>query len=218
MKLMIKFALIALVMVSFLIPTNSFAQDATSEGESVLQKIKEKVEAIRENPKAYIGTVTDRTENSLQIKDLLGKIQQISIGNGVSISKTGKSTTDIKFSDVAIGDFVVAMGLAGNNNILDAKRILLTNPLEEPDRDIVFGKILEIQNKQIRVSEKSGAENTFSFPKSWSGPEISELDEGMNVLVVSITRDGKSTIRTIQTILTNDPPISAEDISPAPSN
>jgi hypothetical protein len=216
MKKIIKFLFLVTLLLAFVAPTRILAQDATNEGESVLQKIKEKVETLRQNPKAYIGTVTGKTENSLQIKDVDGKIQQISVNDGVTIVKTGKTNTEIKFTDVAIGDYIIAMGISTENNVLDAKRILLSSPIEEPKRKIVFGNISEIQGRDITITEAGDSENTYTFPKSWKGPEIKELDTDMRVLIVALTDGNKPTIRTIEIIKTAPPPTPDEN-TPTPN-
>ncbi len=196
---------ITFLLIIFLAMSGSFvlAADATPEGNSVLQKIKEKVEAIRKNPKAYIGTITDKTQDSIQIKNVIGKIQQISIKDNVQFVKIGKTQTSIKFTDIALGDFIVAMGYTNSNSLLDARRILLISPLLEAKRQIVFGNIESQDKKDMVITDTNNQKVSIVFPKSWKGPDLKELSQGQKVLVVVKEIDGKLTVRTLQVVTTS---------------
>ena len=171
------------------------------EGEnSIEEKIAKKVESTRKNSKAYIGTLTDITEDTFQIKNTLEEIQQISLSKDVDYLSVNKSTKTIDFEDVAIGDFIVAMGFVNGDEVLEAKRILVTDPLEEPERKILFGTIKEIVKKEITIEDANQEEYLLTFPRRWQGPEISELESEMKVLVVHEPDEDDLIIRTIEII------------------
>ena len=135
------------------------AQDSsTGEGE-ILNKIKQKVESVRKNPKASIGTITDKTKDSIQIKNLEGKIDSVTITEQTSFKRTNNDS-EIKFTDVAIGDYVAALGQSNTNNVLDAKKLLIVPPLSEPNRKTIFGSIVIINKKELVISEGT-AETTY---------------------------------------------------------
>lgn len=205
----------------FLLPLKEVhAQVASDEGDSVLQKIKQKVETIRKNPKAFAGTVTDKTQDSIQVKNLTGKIEQISIKGDVAFVKIGKSPSQIKFADIAIGDFIVAMGYTNGNSLLDAKRILLTAPPPELKRKMFMGEISEMKKREIIITDSNNQINAFSFPVKWKGPDLKVLKTGMKVFVISLENDkGVQIIRTIQItddLLSPTPPQKIK-LSPQPS-
>ncbi len=202
---MIKKIIILLALISFItvFPKIATAEDATSEGNTVLQKIKEKVEAIRKNPKAYIGTVTDKTQDSVQIKNIVGKIQQFAIKDNVQFVKIGKTNTTIKFTDIALGDFIVAMGYTNGNSLLDVRKVLLITPLVEPKRQIVFGNITSIDKKDMVITDNNNQKVSVVFPKTWKGPDLKELTMGLKVLAVINEVDGKLNVRTIQIVTTS---------------
>src|SRR3989338_9478112 len=86
--------------------TTLLAEEATDESDVIREKVREKVTKARLNPKAYIGTVTDKTNDSLQVKDIPGEIQLVAVNNSVSFVKTENSKAKVSFEDVAIGDFI----------------------------------------------------------------------------------------------------------------
>jgi hypothetical protein len=182
------------------------AATPANEGDAIRNKVKEKIEAVRANPKAFIGTVTDKTENSLQIKNTEGDIQFISVEGDVQIVKTTKNQVTIKFNDIAIGDFIVAMGIINatptssekeNKGVLLAKRILVTNPLKDPDRKVYFGQVTSNDKKILTINSISGNETILGFSKKWKGPEIKDIKIGNQVVVVSVPENGKEIIRTL---------------------
>jgi len=173
---------------------------ATDEGDPIREKVREKLEEVKKNPKAYIGTITDKLETSLQIKNALGEIQLISVDSeNVDFVKTSKSQTTIKYNDLAIGDFIIAMGFATNSNgVLAAQRILVSPQLETPKREIVFGQATGIAKNVLSLKDKQGKEWKLTFPKKWKGPEIKEIKEGEKVVAIVEQEENIYNIRTIE--------------------
>ena len=173
---------------------------ATDEGDPIREKVREKLEEVKKNPKAYIGTITDKLETSLQIKNALGEIQLISVDSeNVDFVKTSKSQTTIKYNDLAIGDFIIAMGFATNSNgVLAAQRILVSPQLEAPKREIVFGQATGIAKNVLSLKDKQGKEWKLTFPKKWKGPEIKEVKEGEKVVAIVEQEENIYNIRTIE--------------------
>ncbi len=94
--------------------------------------------------RAYIGTVTDISNGVIQIKTDKGDIQQISGTADASYVDTRNDTTKtIKSTDVAIGDYLVAMGIKDGNNILTSSRILVTDALKPPTRTSFIGVVTD---------------------------------------------------------------------------
>lgn len=192
------FLTIALVLISLLSYSPTRAQVATDEGSSVLQKVRDKVTALKKNPKAYIGTITDKTDTSIQLKGLNGKIELVAVSDLTNYSKINKTETEIKFTDIAIGDFVLVLGTLANSDVLNAQNVILsTNPPD--DRKVVVGNVKSIVKKQITINSSSGLQ-TFNFSTRWIGPEIQEINEGDVVVIISIITDGIPLVRTVETV------------------
>lgn len=199
----------------------SFAQEkeeATTSsdqenGQSDIRKrVTEKIEQAQNRPKAFIGTVTDISEDTLQIKNKEEEIQLISLNeNDTTFAQINDTTKTASFNDLAIGDFTVSMGYVNDSNVLDSKRILITSPIKEPVRKIVFGTVKQIVKKEITIVSNDGEEIVVNFPKKWKGPEINELEEGTQVAVVYLHEDNTLTIRTIEITNHKSSPVSENE-------
>ena len=174
-----------------------FAQSATSSGQAIKDRVLEKIEDVKNSPKAYVGTITDKSQNTLQLKTAKGEIKLISIDlAATTFVKVGTKTVVAKFDDVAIGDFIIAMGFKNGNDILNAKRVLITPAPELPKRKIVNGNVVSIVNKKVTF-ESQGVSYELKFPKKWQGPDIKELTQGDKIVVVGEIDGSILTLRSI---------------------
>ncbi len=175
---------------------------ATEAAESIINKVKEKIGIVKKNPTAYIGVITDKSQDSLQIKNTLGEIKLASIEDNASFVKLSKSSEKISFADIAIGDFVVAMGFLPPENkkdVLLAKRILVTDPPEDLKIKVIHGTILKITGRIVSLKEDE-VEWQLHFPRRWEGPEIKELEVGDKLIAIGEPKDNTMTIRTIYVV------------------
>ncbi|MEJ2347680.1 MAG: hypothetical protein P8Y17_00565 [Patescibacteria group bacterium] len=175
-----------------------FAQEpATEEGDTIRDKVQQKVEEARTIPFSYIGTVTDIAEETIQINkhvfdgltETNGQIQQISINEeATTFVKIAKTTTTVNFSDVAIGDFIIAMGYKNGNDVLEAQRILITTPLEVTTRKALFGEPSDISSRSLTLKTQDG-DWSVEFGKTWVGPDLDEIGENDKVIVIGSAED-----------------------------
>ena len=128
--------------------------ESDTTGSAIRQKVAQKVSEAMNKPKAYIGTVTDIADSTIQIKAQNSEIQQISTSNdGITVvSSKGTVTKNVKLTDIAIGDFVVAMGYVNSNSVLLAQRILVVDPIDEPKVESVFGKVSDVSKKDLTIT------------------------------------------------------------------
>lgn len=137
---------------------------------------------------AYTGTVTDISSNTIQVKSDNGEIKQMSYNDQTVFVNALKKNVSVKSEDLAIGDFIVAMGLANGNKVLDSKRILITGPIVEN----------KYEAKSITIEKLSKTKiNDITMPKTWNGPELSDLSEGQRIITVGLTNDETYSLRTI---------------------
>ena len=186
----------------------TYAQETDSSEDSVRKKVEEKIESVLNKPKAYLGTITDKTDDTLQIKNLKGEIQFISVvPDDVTFVNVGTTSKAVEYTDVGMGDFIVAMGMQktestnkdNGNIVLEARRILITKEIEPVTRKISFGKVVKIE-KKILTLNSDNQEMQIEFPRTWKGPEINEISENDRVAIVSIPQNEKTIIRTIEII------------------
>lgn len=130
----------------------------TSSESGVREIVLKKVEDILNSPKAYLGTVTDIAEKTIQLKTDSGTIEQVSAADvELTVIKQNPTAKEVKLTDIAIGDYIVAMGYRNGNHVLNAKRILITQPQAAPQIKIYYGKIKSISKKEIIVNENDKA-------------------------------------------------------------
>lgn len=137
---------------SFKIDTSS--DNATDEAQ-IDKTVSLKLSQAQNPPKAYIGTVTDIADSTIQIKNMSSQIQQIETNKFdiTAVNTKGTSNKNIKLTDIAIGDFIIAMGYIDGNEVLDAQRILVTNVPDETKENISFAKIAGVSKKTFTISD-----------------------------------------------------------------
>lgn len=173
-------------------------EESTESSDAIRQEVQDKIEQAKTVPHFYMGTVTDIAEGTIQIRTSSGEIKQV--------STTEEETTyvslvndreEIEFSDVAIGDFLVAMGFRNSNEVLDAQRVLVTTPPGEVERVIVAGNILEITSGEVVMEKDGEQEITLDFPRVWKGPDLDELAQGEMLIAVGEADGNTISIRSI---------------------
>lgn len=158
MKKILILTIFLLTLFLFLVTVVS-AQDATVSSGTIREKVQEKVTQVLNSPKAYIGTVTDISATTLQIRKFSitegarnGEIQQIATSSETSVVSVGKTSKTLKFSDIAIGDFIVAMGYKNGNNVLEARRILVTEAVKASTRSAILAKVSKVMKTTLEVT------------------------------------------------------------------
>ena len=171
-----------------------------------------------------MGSITDISQNSIQIKDGKGEIKLISFNSeNIIVVNTIKKSVVVKSNDLAIGDYIISMGYVNEKSVLEAKRILITLPTEKTKRSIGLGTISILSKKEITIKDKNGNEITVKFPAKWEGPETKELEIGYKVVIVSEADDKNNLlIRTIgivnkTSVSTSEAPTVKDKLSPSPT-
>ena len=170
--------------------------EATTEADSIRQKVQEKLEKAQKVARAYIGSVTNISEDTIQIKTDSGEIKQAAVAKDAVFVKIQTSTKTVTFQDLAIGDFIIAMGLKNGNGVLDTKRVIITQPPAITQRKAITGIIKEINKKEV-ILEEAGQTQTLVFPKTWVGPNLNEIKKGDSLIAVGEASGSAITVRTI---------------------
>lgn len=155
---------------SFQVKSNiDFGTGSTTSGETdIRQKVAQKVADALNRPKAYIGVITDITDSTVQIKTMESEIKQISVASDTIsvVNAKGATSKQVKLTDLAIGDFIVAMGYINSNSVLSAQRILVVNPITEPTYGSTFGQVVAVTKKSITVREVKSQKEAEVAPTS----------------------------------------------------
>jgi hypothetical protein len=182
-------------------PTPASATSESDINEAVAQKVAE----ASKNPKAYIGTVTDIADSTIQIKTIDSQIQQVDIGGGgiTVVNVAGKNNKTVKLTDIAIGDFTIAMGYVNGSQVLNAQRILITDPVTEPKISVSLSSVTTVSKKSLTVTDiKSGQSGTITPDKN------TDLESFAN---------GKETATKIASVNKNDLVIYVSDTTGTPA-
>jgi hypothetical protein len=185
--------------------TTSTPNSAATGDAAIRENVAQKVAAAMSQPKVYLGVVTDITSTTIQIKNTVSQIQQISVGSdGITVVNTkGTNNKAVKLTDVAIGDFIVAMGYVNGNQVLEAQRILITDPLIDSTLSVAMSKVTKTSAKTLTVSDvKNGQSGTLTPVKTTS--------------LKSVT-GGKTSTMKITAVNADDTVISVTDTSGTPT-
>lgn len=139
--------------------------DSSTES-AIRAKVQQKVAEAMNKPKAYLGVVTDIADSTIQLKAAAGEIKQVSTDDGSVSVVNAKGTTNkaVKLTDIAIGDYIVAMGYVNSSSVLSAQRILITDPVTESKIDSYYGKVAEISKKTITVASLKDGKSAIVTP------------------------------------------------------
>jgi len=151
------------------------AENATDSSATVREKVQEKVEKVLKSPRAYVGTITDISESTIQVsrlvfnteKEKAGEILQISTTEETTFVNVKTTSKTIKRSDLAIGDFIVAMGYKNGNSVLEAKRILVVSAITPSERVSIMGTVEKAEKTSLTVTiKKTGKAITIKSSKT----------------------------------------------------
>lgn len=126
-------------------PTSTASATPASNGKSIRDNLRERVEEklnkLSNKPRAFVGKITQISNSSL-ILQTKENTKQVKISEDTTIIQvSAKGQKTINESDLAVGEYVVAMGIIENKDTLSATRILTMteNPLRA--RQPVYGVV-----------------------------------------------------------------------------
>jgi hypothetical protein len=153
----------------------------SSETSDIRKKVAQDVANTLSRPKAYIGTVTDITDSTIEIKTASSEIKQISANSESTnvLNSTGSTSKTVKTTDIAIGDFIVAMGYVDGNSVLSAQRILITNPVTESKVTVNKAKVVSITKKSLFIN--TIPDNTEDTVQPNTKTSVEEIKDGKSV-------------------------------------
>jgi sensor c-di-GMP phosphodiesterase-like protein len=211
-----------------LLPNIVSAQEESTSSDQIRDKVQEKVNEAMSSPKAYLGTITDISETTIQISkfvvdekiDSSGEIQQVSTDDNTTFVNIGKTTKEVNFSDLAIGDFVIAMGYSNGNSVLESSRILVTDALTPTKRQSIFAKVNETSanelvtttpdNKELTIEPTDTVRATTQDEGETLRIKFSDIEEGDTIIAVGTLNDTTFEVRRIHVLSSPGSPPSPE--------
>lgn len=146
---------------------------------SVSDQIRQRINQALSKPFAAIGTIADISNSTLQIKTREGEINQAIVDkeNTTFARITTKTRKVIAFGDLAIGDFVLALGFRKSESIIEALRVIASDNLSENKRTALFGTATEIDGKK----------DQFTLEKLKNGEELTVTDKNTKIRTLGET-------------------------------
>jgi hypothetical protein len=162
-------------------PITSSSSSEASKTSDIRAKVAQDVANTLSRPKAYIGTVTDITDSTVEIKTAASEIKQISanVESTNVVNSTGTTSKTVKTTDIAIGDFIVAMGYVDGNSVLTAQRILITNPMTDPKITVGYAKVVSVTKKALSV--KTITDNTDDSVQPNTKTDVNAFQDGKTI-------------------------------------
>lgn len=188
-------------------PTRVLSQSPTISEQEVKESLRDRLKrAIDEKSdeaqqtlnerqrRAIVGTLKDLTDSTLTVTTKTGQARFAAISANTAFVKKGKTVT---VKDAALGDHLIVMGYPGERDILDTRRVVITDgPTGRDTERIALGTVLKINLKLKifeltvpRPAEVGGPETlTVSLPKKTT-LDISEIAEGNTIIVIGTQAD-----------------------------
>jgi hypothetical protein len=200
---------ITFLFILLLSSANVIAQGTPSdEVDPLRERVKAKLEEAMNNPKAYLGLITDKTETSLQIKSMQGEIMQIAIEKEtISYAKTNGASEVIGYEDVAIGDYIIALGFVSPNDVLEARRIIQIPNEPIPVKRIAAMGVVEKNDKDRFIFYHTNNQKSYEVEPLKNAlltshdnvkvPNVLSIKEGQKVIIMGILSEDIITARRI---------------------
>lgn len=154
---------------AFAAPEAILSSEATPSSEEKARQILEAVrERIRERQltaqrRAYVGTLKSIADTTL-ILECKDGIKQAEVSTEAAIIRiSAKTKKEIKFEDLVLGDLTIAMGYLDDNEVLEAKRVIIQEKPEEVKRKAIYGLV-----EKVDVEEKAITIKGFKKEEIWS--------------------------------------------------
>ena len=149
------------------------------------------------NAGSLIGTVTDVSEDTFQIRTSTGQIEQLTVNaETTTYANIVGDSEEIEFSDIAIGDYIVAMGFKNGQEILEAQRVLVTTETSITDRKGLYGTVQTLSSSEFILLNRDGQEYSIDATGSvdvtiedenglFSSARLSQsADEGSTLIII----------------------------------
>lgn len=122
--------------------------------EKVKEMVRQKIDEVKKGQKgAYAGEITKISGDLITISTLTNKQSQVRVGEETKI--IGSAKKEIKADGLKIGDFIIAMGYLGENEVLEAKRVIVATKPKPLSRQVAFGKVTDISVEERILTVKN---------------------------------------------------------------
>lgn len=140
--------------------------------EAVKEKVREEIQQTQKGQKkAFVGEITEISNSTLVLEARSGE-QQAEIDDEATILNIKKSK--IEFEDLEIGNYVIAMGYLGENEVLQAKRVVVTKEPKTSTRQVVVGRVTDISDDEKIITVKNEKKGVVYMVEATSKTTITQ--------------------------------------------
>lgn len=186
-KFLITFILLVTCYVSLVTPISAQGETESTEGaqsvrDAIRKRVEEKLDKLSKSPRALFGQLKEVADTTLKITTADGEALAGTAEDTKYFRVTKGKQTTVKFEELVLGDYLVAMGYKNGNSVVDAKRVISfdVNPVVE--KKAVYGTVRTSMNGTIGVQTSSGMvsistdDGTTVTTKSEKGLEETDVD------------------------------------------
>jgi len=206
-------------------------ENTASDSGDIKENVEQKLQDAKSIPLAFIGSVTDISSSTIEIKKFQdplsptsSEILQIATEAETTYSKDGDSPKIIKFEDLAIGDFIIAMGRKNGNGVLHSSRVVVSDTPTPLGLNIELTRFNSLSKNIVSLTKFSDNQkidlsvdkntNTYSNTGKLIGED--DLEESDLVISTYTEVDGKQTARSLFNVNPNDTPKPTSTPLPSP--
>lgn len=164
---------------------NTFAQEASPEpspspDERIKQQVQERMEKVLSTAeegrkRALVGTLKSIANSTLTIETRDENFQAKVADDAIIINEDRE---EIELNDLIIGSNVIAIGYFDNQNVLDARRVVVTEKFQIPETDSVFGLVTDISQEEKILTIKHPKNQAVYMIDVGTETEITKSVEG----------------------------------------
>ena len=196
-------------------------ESASPSPEVTTQNLKERIERVVQEKKEAIKGAIDRM--GTQKRGFIGEVQRISeetisvkTSKGVRIVAVNdpdlaifKNQQPIKLENIAVGDWIVAMGFAEEDGTFTPRRLLVSSQTLRPkDYRLELGNITEVTRTTVTITTRvDGSSQEFTVNRQSKLQDIqsesitlTDIEVDMQALVVSYTDDENQIIQVLRVL------------------
>jgi hypothetical protein len=169
----------------------SIKPDSSIENEKLSLIYSTKVPGDKEAT-SVSGTVTDIAEETVQIRKESGEIEQLSLNDETSYANLIDDEKEIEFGDIAIGDYITALGGINGEDVMEADRVLVSAAVLSSDYVVVAGELVTLSSSDFLVNSDGSeisidAKGSVSvFNGSLETVRLSTAENGVKIIIVGI--------------------------------
>lgn len=120
--------------------------------EAVKEKVREKIEEVSQGRLvAYVGTISQLNEPNFTLETRKGTK---TIQTSQQTKFVGSARRQIEFADLEVDDYLIVIGYL-SNEVVDARRIIVTSKPKPIIREVAFGQVTDISEEEELITVKN---------------------------------------------------------------